>query len=139
MLDDENRDAAVGDRAHQLQRVVDLAAVETSVHFIEEQYLRLHRQALRELESLAAGERQRRRRPVRFVGETDKREMVSSRGFGLRPIRCLAGKQRACCDVVQDRHLRKWLNNLERAREPIPRGLPRPLSRDVATCESHRP
>ena len=88
--------------------------------------LRLHRQALRELEPLAAGERQRRRRPVRFIGETDKREMVECRSFGLCPTCCLTGEQRACGDVLQDRHLRKRLNNLERARQPIPRGLPWP-------------
>ncbi len=53
VLDDHDGDAAGGDAADDLQRLVDLGRVEPGVHFIEQEHFGLHRKALRELQALA--------------------------------------------------------------------------------------
>ena len=79
----EDGHAAFGDLPDQSQRAVDLARIEAGIDLVQHQHLRPHRHALGQFEALAAGQRQRRRRPVGKLRQPHELELLA----GNRPWR----------------------------------------------------
>ena len=119
------------------QRIVDLGRVEPGIDLVQHQQARLHGEALGEFEALALRQRQRGGGLVRGVGEAG--ECRCSRACAWASVRLsrVAREQRAGGDVLQHRHLRERLHDLEGAREPEPRDLVGPHPGDVAAVEEH--
>src|SRR5882757_2552274 len=63
MLDDEDGHAALGNLPDQRECAIDLAGVEAGIDLVQHQNLGAHGHALGQLETLAAGQRQRRSGP----------------------------------------------------------------------------
>ena len=135
MLDDQDGDAAPRDAADQVERAVDLARIEPGVHLVEHQHLGRHGEALGELQPLAAGKRERRRRAVREGGEADEIELRACFAKGVGDARPRAAEQRGGCDVLHHGHARERLHDLEGAGKPAPRRLERPLGRHIDAAE----
>src|ERR1700730_12190460 len=113
VLNDENGDTAPGDAANERERAVNLAGIETGIDFIEHQQVRLHSEALRQLEPLACGKRKRRGGPVGKVAERRELELLACGCHGLAHARVPAAEERACCHILQHAHAREWLHDLE--------------------------
>ena len=110
--------------------VADLGGVEAGQHLVEQQQPRLGRQRARKLEPLAAGDRQRRGRPVEQVAQARPRARPRRRRQARRRARGRR-QMRADRDVLPHRQARERLHDLEGAGDAAPRQPMRRLAGDV--------
>ena len=98
----------------------DLRWVEPGQHLVEQQQLRLGRERARQLEPLAAGDRQGGGRLVEHRAEADARGDVVG-GAPARRARSAMAQMRADRDVLAHRQPGEGLHDLEGARDAAPR------------------
>ena len=84
MLDEDDRHAHVGDLENEIQGVGELARVEPGMHFVEEKKVRLHGEALGQLQAFAVGEREVRGGIVGKAVESHELQVVLSENL-IRP------------------------------------------------------
>jgi hypothetical protein len=103
--------------------------VEAGQHLVQQQQPRLDRQRARQLEPLAAGNRQRCGRPVEQVAQSHRARNIAGGGKGIGPRR--PGQMRADRDVLPHAQGRERLHDLECAGDAAPRQPMRGLAGDI--------
>ena len=103
VLDQDHRDAAVGEQADQRLEVLDLAVGQARRRLVEQQQLRPQRQRARDLEPALVAERQVARLLLGIVGEADEVQQLArlreeARAPRGRSAAAAAASRRACCD-----------------------------------------
>ena len=83
MLDHDDGDAAVANGVDDRHHIADLGGVEAGQHLVQQQQPRLDRQRACQLQALAAGNRQRRGRPVEQLAQSHRARNIAGGGEGI--------------------------------------------------------
>ena len=134
VLDDDQRDAARVDAAHQADRRLHLGRIEAGQGLVQQQQPRLGRQRARDLQPLAPRRAEHARAPVGHCVRPVKASTSSA--ACARPGAARMAQEGADQDVFDDRHVLERHRHLEGARDAKPGMRLRPRACHVMSIEA---